>query len=184
MHIICDVDGVLADSITKTVLTHMDGDRAATAYTMSAWPAGVYPMHEVLEITADELWRPIDTAESWWLTVEPYPWTYPLVAALRDLATKLTIASVPRAGSERHKREWMRIRAAQADHYVLCTPNKACLAGPDCVLIDDSDREVESFIAAGGRAVLFPQRWNSRHAEAGESAWELVVEAVSDELPM
>ena len=35
------------------------------------------------------------------------------------------------------------------------------------VLIDDSDVNCEKFAAAGGTAIVFPQRWNSAHAIEG-----------------
>lgn len=35
---------------------------------------------------------------------------------------------------------------------------------PNQILIDDRDKNVDHFIAAGGNAILFPQVWNSNHA--------------------
>lgn len=43
---------------------------------------------------------------------------------------------------------------------IICTPDKFVLANPDSILIDDSDKFVDSWRKHGGKAVLFPQPWN------------------------
>ena len=43
------------------------------------------------------------------------------------------------------------------------TPQKHLLAGPNRILIDDNDRNIEAFRAAGGIGILFPQPWNANH---------------------
>ena len=45
----------------------------------------------------------------------------------------------------------------------LMTPRKYLLAQPGALLIDDSDRNVDTFCAAGGDAILVPRPWNSLH---------------------
>ena len=42
----------------------------------------------------------------------------------------------------------------------LLGPQKWMCARPDALLIDDSDKNVESFRAAGGQALLVPRPWN------------------------
>lgn len=49
-----------------------------------------------------------------------------------------------------------------ANRFILTT-DKSTLARPGVLLIDDNDREVERFVAAGGDAYLVPRIWNSAH---------------------
>ena len=51
--------------------------------------------------------------------------------------------------------------------YMIAPPKYAC-AYLGALLIDDSDRNVNEFRAAGGQAALVPQPWNSEHALSGE----------------
>lgn len=43
---------------------------------------------------------------------------------------------------------------------ILSYAPKSLLAGPDTLLIDDKDQNVEEFRAAGGRGILVPRPWN------------------------
>jgi 5'(3')-deoxyribonucleotidase len=40
---------------------------------------------------------------------------------------------------------------------------KSLLAGPNTLLIDDKDENIEEFRAAGGRGILVPRPWNKNH---------------------
>ncbi len=46
---------------------------------------------------------------------------------------------------------------------------KELLAGPNRLLIDDKDENVEAFRSAGGSAILFPQPWNARRMLVNEA---------------
>ena len=43
------------------------------------------------------------------------------------------------------------------------TIRKHFCARPDALLIDDSDHNVEAFLAHGGQAILVPRPWNPLH---------------------
>ena len=45
----------------------------------------------------------------------------------------------------------------------LIGPSKHLCANPETLLIDDSDKNVDSFRKCGGQAVLVPRPWNSLH---------------------
>lgn len=66
-------------------------------------------------------------------------------------------------GSYSGKFEWI------DDHYpflrrsLVTTATKEELAGPERLLIDDSDKNVEAFESAGGKTFLYPRPWNKRH---------------------
>ncbi len=46
--------------------------------------------------------------------------------------------------------------------FLIGSPKHLC-ASPDALLIDDSDKNVDAFCAAGGQAILVPRPWNSGH---------------------
>jgi len=47
--------------------------------------------------------------------------------------------------------------------------DKKIFAGPDTLLIDDRDKNIEEFIAAGGQGLLVPRPWNIDHHWANET---------------
>ncbi len=47
-------------------------------------------------------------------------------------------------------------------HFSMCPVKRLCVA-PDALLIDDSNKNVDEFRAAGGQAILMPRPWNTRH---------------------
>ena len=56
-----------------------------------------------------------------------------------------------------------------AKHLILISGTKAVLAGPGSLLIDDCDKNVEEFRAAGGQAILVPRPWNKLHEQANNT---------------
>ncbi len=62
------------------------------------------------------------------------------------------------------KCEWIRSRCPPwlRNRYFLGQPKKF-LAAPDSLLIDDSDKNYDDWIAAGGQAILVPRPWNRLH---------------------
>ena len=62
------------------------------------------------------------------------------------------------------KLEWIHANLPQWLHrqYLIGEPKHLC-AGPDALLIDDSDKNVDAFRAAGGHSILVPRPWNWRH---------------------
>ena len=47
--------------------------------------------------------------------------------------------------------------------------DKKIFAGPDTLLIDDRDKNVEEFTAAGGQGILVPRPWNQDHQWSNET---------------
>lgn len=46
------------------------------------------------------------------------------------------------------------------DNVIMLNCSKSLLAGPDTLLIDDRDENIQEFIAAGGQGILVPRLWN------------------------
>jgi len=61
------------------------------------------------------------------------------------------------------KEEWIYRNLPQyIDQFLIGKPKAFC-AGPNSVLIDDSDSNIKAFREAGGRAITFPRPWNSMY---------------------
>lgn len=62
------------------------------------------------------------------------------------------------------KLEWIHANLPPWLHrQYLVGPCKQFLAHPQALLVDDADRNIDSFRLWGGRAVLVPRPWNSEH---------------------
>ena len=73
-------------------------------------------------------------------------------------------------GSWPGKVEWVhRYFRTFEKRLIITQAPKSLLAKPDTLLIDDRDKNIEEFIAAGGQAILVPRPWNELHGWAGES---------------
>jgi hypothetical protein len=125
----------------------------------------------VLGISGNEMWRPINAAGAdFWANLKPLPWCTELMTACTSIAPTTILTSPskdPRAAAG--KTAWLQRVFGSSFRDYLIGPAKAACAHRGAVLIDDSDEGCKAFEAAGGRAVVFPQPWNSGHAE--RRAW-------------
>ena len=118
-------------------------------------------------------WKKIDEQGSdFWASLEPYAWFDELIEVVREVApfTILTASSLAPCCSEGIVR-WMyehfpKVEGRRFTNYLI-GPQKHLLAQPGHLLIDDAESNVETFKAAGGQAILFPQVWNRNHHEIG-----------------
>lgn len=152
-----DMDGVLAD-LFHTAL------QALNRYEMvDKWPPGEYDMTKVLGISScDDFWRQVyAAAPTFWENLPPYPWRDYLFESCEQIAPTYIVSkpidSISAAGKITWLRNW---KGPDFSRWVL-TSKKELLAGPNRVLIDDCDHNLEMWEAAGGIAVQFPQVSNS-----------------------
>lgn len=172
--IFVDMDGVLCDFIGPAVREFNRPDLA------HKWPVGEWDLVRVLGVTVEHLWAQLDRI-SFWTRLPKLPWCDALLAACSARAEWFVLTdtrSSPVCAYAKH--EWLHAHIAHVigdRQFTRChqTAHKQHLAGPRRLLIDDSDRNVEQFIAAGGQAILMPQRWNSRHHLAGKEAFQQVL---------
>lgn len=160
-----DVHGVLADFATAAVELFA-GERADGI--LAHWPSGQFDIHPVLGISRQDFWRKIQK-EGWkfWAEMAPYPWHEQLVAACQDTAPTILLSRPhTTANSISGTCTWIWKYGGRGFQDYMVGHPKSALAKPGAVLIDDCDVNCNSFIEAGGQAIVFPQRWNSNHAEA------------------
>ncbi len=145
-----DMDGVLADFFGAACRLH--------GFDPEAYPPNVWDMPSVLGITAEEFYRPM-TAD-WWAWLRPTPEFVTLREVMRRRDVR--ILTSPHDGrSMLGKKLWVSIWCPSRLIVFASYEQKAKYAGPDQVLLDDCDRNIEAWRLAGGTAILMPRRWNS-----------------------
>lgn len=163
--ILLDVDGVLADFVGAALKAHgRDG------------PVSRYDFWQDWGITADTFWEPL-RGRDFWRTIRPYPWAKVLLAELRKLGT-VYIATAPNRDPEciAAKLWWLKRHLNVLSDDVMCGKHKWLMASPSTILIDDGEHNVSAFVAAGGKAILFPQPYNANHLV---QSWQGVLRAVA-----
>lgn len=164
-HILIDQDGVLADFVGGAFDMHGRSDLKNKPY-----PSGVYEVAEVLGITDDEFWHPLNASRHlFWENLNPLPWVKELTSLANEFAS-WTICTKPSndpfcaAG----KIMWLKRQfGSDFNRYILAN-HKHHMARHDHVLIDDFDRNVNEFREHGGIGILFPQPWNSNNGLCGD----------------
>jgi 5'(3')-deoxyribonucleotidase len=169
-----DLDGVCVDFVSAGL--RANGFDPAEVYT--SWQRdhlGEYPIHHVIGISARTYWTAIAAlGAEFWENLEEYPWFWELYNTLQDTAPVLFLTSSTRAPATLSgKMQWLQNRFGTTFRDYIFTPHKQQLASPKALLIDDYDRNVDDFIAAGGSAIRFPQLWNRNHAIQDSLAYTL-----------
>lgn len=109
-----------------------------------------------------------------WSNLDPYPWAAELVDLAKQAVGSENVAfctsPAHQPGCIEGKIDWC--KAFFPDVPVVITravrgqpAPKHFLAHPDVILIDDYDKNVDTFIEHGGRAILFPMPWNTQHVQ-------------------
>lgn len=174
--VLLDMDGVLTDFVGAAITAHGKRPEAVLAQ----WPPNTHWLHEVLKVDLTEFWRPLNAqGESFWRNLPSYRWTPAMLEWVETVPPNWAICTSPsrHPASARGKVEWLYANVRPAFREVALTPRKHLLANPRAVLIDDTERMVERFEAAGGHAVLFPQTWNRKGAMA--DPWAHVLEELT-----
>ena len=110
---------------------------------------------------------------SFWLNLE---WTHEGLNIFKAVFEKfigdfyLLTTPMPNLGSASGKAVWVDKHIPIYNKRLITTQaSKSLLAGPDTLLIDDKDENIEEFVAAGGRGILVPRPWNELHGWANET---------------
>ncbi len=165
-HILVDMDGVLADFLSAS-LSLWDFDP-------KDYPANTWEIADVLGISMSDFWGTIDKVPTLWRDLKPYPWVGELIALLNDSGVPWSTLTTPSRNPlcAAQKIEWMREHIEPNFTNYMIGKQKYLMASPGHLLIDDYDKNVDSFREHGGQAILFPQRWNSAHRIS--DGWQFV----------
>jgi len=164
LDIFLDMDGPLADFVGGAVRVHRRTD------VLDHWPAGVYDLQQVLGLpTVSALWGPIDHhGREFWAGLQKTPWCDEIVELASAAAESVRIVTTPShdPASLAGKLDWLNRHFGRPFLDYVMTPAKYLLAAPDRLLIDDCNENVDQFLAAGGKAILFPRPLNRLHRQA------------------
>lgn len=151
-----DMDGVIVDFIAGICRLHGRPDPYQHHEHRGRWDIdGIWGM------SPDEFWTP--TSYYFWTNLDPTP----DFAEFRKMPVVSIITSPSKTNREEcelGKREWLRRYWPEMADRVIFSHDKHEHARPGHVLIDDSDRNIERWRAAGGTGILVPRPWNSLHA--------------------
>lgn len=158
--IFLDMDGVVVDFAGSALRLH----GYDVTKTLANWPTGEWDIAKVLGLSDAAFWSKIDDAgEDWWATLPKYPWADELIQLVSSLSQQWLFASCPSRfhGSSSGKVRWMQNEFGLHFRKYMLGEHKHLLANPDSLLIDDNEQSVTRFRSHCGRAILFPQPWNS-----------------------
>lgn len=156
-----DMDGVLADFVGGICRAH----GRSTPYD-DPHSYGIFDMEKLWGMSIEEFWSPPkeDLGMEFWSGLAKTPEADQIVElAVRYFGTKNTcILTSPsqHPSCVPGKRVWMKQHYPKLANNILFGSAKRFLAGPDRVLIDDRDKNVEEFKKYGGHAIRVPRAWN------------------------
>lgn len=152
MHILLDMDGVLADFLSQACHIHKQ-----PLESVDRWD-----FYESWGLTAEQFWLPL-RGRAFWANLEPYHWARRLYYTLAS-QYDVTIATSPNKDPDcaSGKVDWLYRYFGEDFRDYLIGPEKWLMAKPGHLLIDDNADTCRKFIELGGNAVLFPQPWNTQ----------------------
>lgn len=113
-------------------------------------------------IAPKDFWAPL--GREFWANLAPYSDGDALLIVAESLVgpERIFFLSSPclTDGCLEGKRDWVRKYHPGYERRTFFGSAKHVFAGGGAVLVDDSDRNVDDFEAAGGDAVLIPRPWN------------------------
>ncbi len=160
-----DMDGVCVDFVSAGLRANCF-DPGDIFMKWQQEHLGDYHVHQVLGIPAHAYWNAISAlGAAFWSNLAEYPWFWELYNTLAKIAPVIFLSSGTREPATlTGKLQWLQDRFGATYRHYIFTPQKQQLASGNALLIDDYDRNIDDFTAAGGQAICFPQLWNRNHA--------------------
>lgn len=161
-----DMDGVLFDFVTATSRAHNRPSPYLAARNYGHWD-----MAKLWNITPEAFWAPLNY-EGFWSNMEPLPYARTLVETCLKYTDNICVLSSPSESKYcvPEKRASIKKYFPEFGKNILFGASKQFIAGPNKILVDDYDVNVDKWRGAGGTATLWPQPWNSGHQDAGNKA--------------
>ncbi len=164
MRCFIDMDGVLADyygGICRAFRAPMDPPAWPYRCRLGDWDFFVgHPLHLNNEQVAPVMNR------DFYANLDLLPDARELMKCCEErFGSEVFFLSSPwdTPGCDQGKREWVKKHFPDYSKKTLIGSCKEACAHPKAVLFDDSPKNCESFIRAGGQAILIPRPWNMRH---------------------
>lgn len=161
-----DMDGVIADFHQAALKAH-----GVEPSCRHMWPVFGQDLPTRLGLDQSDdswkpiFWKPLLAVENFWLNIEKFSWTEDLLKLCDSYARWLVILTSPAKSFEdvdkEAKLKWLCKHSIHRE--VRFESKKATYSTPGTVLIDDWEKQVDPFNEGQGKAILFPQPWNSNH---------------------
>lgn len=162
-HVLLDMDGVLADffslALARLNARYPQSHISPKEYVIQH---ANFNMAEVFGITATQFWDTIE-GNFFWSDLARMRHALELIDKLKTLDIPFTIASSPsyHPSCIPEKISWLKQMLGIKMTECMFGSAKHLMAKPDVLLIDDLQKNVDKFIAAGGQAVCVPSNWNT-----------------------
>lgn len=169
MRILLDLDEILSDFVGGACRAfNVDTKEVEHLTTNSVWGSLIPVIGKIkgFNLTPEFFWAVIhQKGERFWEELEPLPWATQVLDLVKSLTDDWHIISAPSACPTSYggKVKWLKNYFGKDFDRFALTPHKHIFAGPDVLLIDDRDKNVEDFINAGGVGLVFPRHHNSLH---------------------
>jgi len=174
--ILLDMDGVLADFVGGICKLHN-----RTCYDKPEH-MGEFKMEKLWGMSKEEFWIPQDK-QGFWLGLEKTVEADDIVQLADETVGFKNIAIVTSPSNNifciSEKKVWMKKYFPGLEKRMIFTNVKGFVAGPNRLLIDDKDKNVDEFNRAGGWGILLPRYWNRRW-ERAEEGLDVVIRNIHD----
>jgi len=119
---------------------------------------------QIFGLTIKQFWAPCNFT-NFWANLEWMPDGCKILRTAEKIGdVYILTAPTLSANSYSGKIKWIENNLIRYKHRTIICPCKELLAG-NGILVDDSDKNVDTFRKAGGQAILVPRPWNSRFGE-------------------
>ncbi len=171
-----DMDGVIA--------RWLDGSLAVHGKLHRIGEVTMWDFFGQVDMTAEDYWQPLRNVD-FWANLDTYEDGMELWRKLcvRFDVERIGFLSSPGCpGSPDGKRLWLDKHFPKGwSKKAIFTERKEQCAAPCKLLVDDYEKNVDTFVEHGGKAVLIPRLWNRRRGEC-DSAGAFDPEQLFDEV--
>lgn len=175
MKIFCDLDGVCCQFSKGSIDLHAELGHCAADFKPTQWDYFKDWKVDGEPMTSGQFWKPIDEDPHFWKNLEPFDHFMDLKALVETFDRNYCILTSPHNADNCYlgKLHWVRNnfrfgKRQLTKRFIPFSVKEALCKGPDSVLIDDSDDNIEKWNAAGGNGILFPQPWNANASLIGK----------------
>lgn len=163
LKVFVDLDGLLVDFVSAICKAH----GVANPYYPGSPHLGNWDMEDVLGLTPEEFWAPANSFE-FWDRLEFMPDGPEILATIEgsfgqeNICILTSPCQAVQCSAAKHA--WITRRLPQYKRRFFLGTAKHFFAAPHHLLIDDYDKNVDTFAEEGGMAILFPRPWNRNHS--------------------
>ena len=174
--IFLDLDGVCANFVDSAIV--------ANKLEFSHDDVTEYGFWSLAGISSNQFWKAIDSHPNFWEGMASYPWFERLKEMVGQYEFHVCTSPSKSPSCFSGKATWIADNFGSQFRDFFLTPQKHLLAGPNRILIDDSDDKIQRFRNHGGHGILFPQPWNENRRsvdyrlEFVETELEVMIEVI------